>query len=287
MRYNEPPTKANLWLGQSSIMFNRAGKVGLTLVLALWLAGAALAQRGRDEGDDELKMGQQVYEELLQKGEIISASPLYDTLTPITQAIIKVVQPQYPYPFKFYLVHEKQPNAFAAPGGNVYVTDSLMYFVKNTEELAGTLCHETSHTLHHDAVNLMKQDQEVRRRALAAEVIMERRGREMRGLPILAKLRTLSYSREAESNADLTGSDTCAAAGYNPWGLVWLLQDFEDRGAQERPQMLSDHPSDQNRITALKQHFAQNPETFAHFNSDPHAATALAVPKNASETFLP
>jgi Peptidase family M48 len=57
----------------------------------------------------------------------------------------------YNHPFKFYLVHETHPNAFATPGGNIYVVDSLLYyFVKNTEQLAGTLCHEVSHTIHHD-----------------------------------------------------------------------------------------------------------------------------------------
>ena len=59
-------------------------------------------------------------------------------MAPIAAAITKVVQPKYPYPIHFYIVHEAQPNAFAAPGGNIYVVDSMFYFVHNTEELAGT-----------------------------------------------------------------------------------------------------------------------------------------------------
>ena len=74
-------------------------------------------------------------------------------------------------PFKFYLVHEQQPNAFATPGGNVYVTDSLMYFVKNTEQLAGTLCHEVSHTIHHDSMNLIEKERQVERREIGAAVL--------------------------------------------------------------------------------------------------------------------
>lgn len=50
----------------------------------------------------------------------MESSPLYDQLRPIADAISRVAQPQYNHPFKFYLVHETQPNAFAAPGGNVY-----------------------------------------------------------------------------------------------------------------------------------------------------------------------
>ena len=254
----------------------------LLLVLA---SICAKAQRGMDDADLEVKMGEQVYRELEAKGEILHESKLYETLNPIAAAIKNVVQPKYDHPFKFYLVHEKQPNAFAAPGGNVYVTDSLMYFVKNTEQLAGTICHETSHTLHHDAVNLMKQDEQIKRRAMAAEIIMERRGMEPMAVPVVAKLRTLGYSREAESRADLTGSDTCAASGYNPWGLVWLLQEFEDNEPQQKPQLLSDHPNDVNRIAALKQHFAENPATFGMFNADPKSATALS-PKPPETQFF-
>jgi predicted Zn-dependent protease len=89
---------------------------------------------------------------LKAKGEIIESSPLYDVLLPVIEPIMKTAQPRYNHPFKVYLVHETQPNAFATPGGNIYVVDSLLYFVKNKEQLAGTLCHEVSHTIHHDSM---------------------------------------------------------------------------------------------------------------------------------------
>src|SRR3984885_2370263 len=111
-------------------------------------------QQGQDE---EVQMGQEVFNQLKAKGEIIESSPLYEQLRPISDAIAKAAQPQYEHPFKFYLVHEAQPNAFATPGGNVYVVDSLLYFVKNKEQLAGTLCHEVSHTIHRDSIALMKK----------------------------------------------------------------------------------------------------------------------------------
>ena len=79
--------------------------------------------------DQETELGQEVYNELRDKGEIVESSPLYATLKPIADSISRVAQSRYPHPFKFYLVHERQPNAFATPGGNVYVVDSLLYFV--------------------------------------------------------------------------------------------------------------------------------------------------------------
>ena len=236
--------------------------------------------------DDEVQLGQEVFDELKAKGEIIEASPLYDQLRPVADAITRAAQPRYNHPFRFYLVHEAQPNAFATPGGNVYVVDSLLYFVKNREQLAGTLCHEVSHTIHHDSVTLMQKRQGIEKREIGAAVLTGPSRAHLLAIALIGKLHSLGYSRDVESRADLTGSDVCAQAGSNPWGLVWLFQDFERANPREVPQLLSDHPDDQNRVAALKEHFHRDPIAFAHFNSDPKSATPMVVPRNASETFL-
>jgi predicted Zn-dependent protease len=242
-------------------------------------------QQGLNQ-DEEVQMGQEVFNELKAKGEIIESSPLYDQLKPIADAITQAAQPRYNHPFKFYLVHETQPNAFATPGGNVYVVDSLLYFVKNKEQLAGTLCHEVSHTIHHDTMELMEKQEKIKRREIGAAVLMGPTRAHILAILLLGKLHSLGYSREAESRADLTGSDVCAQTGSNPWGLVWLFQDFQSANPNEIPQLLSDHPDDQNRINALEHHFRQNPTVFAKFSPDPKSATPFVVPKNVPEVFL-
>jgi predicted Zn-dependent protease len=236
--------------------------------------------------DEEVQMGQQVFDDLKAKGEIIESSPLYDTLRPIADAITRAAQPQYNHPFKFYLVHETQPNAFATPGGNVYVVDSLLYFVKNTEELSGTLCHEVSHTIHHDTVRLMEEQEKIVERTIGIAVLLGPTRAQMLAILLAGKLHSLHYSRDAESRADLTGSDICAATGYNPWGLVWLFQDFQNADTAQVPQLLSDHPGNENRVKALEKHFRENSAVFGKFNSDSKSATPISVPKNAPEVFL-
>ena len=259
------------------------------------VAIACLAPFGSAEGrpaaeqqneDAELQVGQQVFNELKAKGEIIESSPLYDQLRPIADAITRAAQPQYNHPFKFYLVHETQPNAFATPGGNVYVVDSLLYFVKNTEQLAGTLCHEVSHTIHHDSMTLMEKQEQIRKREVGAAVLLGPTRAHILAIALLGKLHSLSYSREVESRADLTGSDVCAATGDNPWGLVWLFQDFDNAKMGQVPQLLSDHPGNQNRVDALEQHFRKNPSVFGKFSPDPQSAAPFVVPKNVPEVFL-
>jgi beta-barrel assembly-enhancing protease len=245
----------------------------------------ASAQPAADQ-DEELQMGQEIFNELKTKGEIIESSPLYDQLRPITDAIARAAQPRYNHPFKFYLVHETQPNAFATPGGNVYVVDSLLYFVKNKEELAGTLCHEVAHTIHHDSVELMEKRQKIKEREIGAAILLGPTRAHILAIALIGQLHSLGYSRDVEARADLTGSDVCAQTGYNPWGLVWLLQDFKNANPNQIPQLLSDHPDDQNRINALNRHFRENSSVFGKFSSDPKSATPIAVPKNAQEVFV-
>src|SRR5262245_10340822 len=236
--------------------------------------------------DDEQQIGQQVFTELKSKGEIIASSPLYDQLAPIAAAITRAAQPRYNHPFKFYLVHEQQPNAFATAGGNVYVTDSLMYFVKNTEQLAGTLCHEVSHTIHRDTMTLIEKERKIERREIGAAVVLGPTRAHLLAIALLGKLRSLGYSRDVESAADVTGSDICAARRYNPWGLVWLFRDFDSADAAQVPQLLSDHPSNANRVEALERHFHENPSVFGSFSADARNATVFTVPKNASMVFM-
>jgi len=150
----------------------RTWVIGVGLAAIMTIAAGPSPRAANDSPDDEQQIGQQVFDELKSKGEIIASSPLYDALTPIATALIRTAQPRYIHPFKFYLVHEAQPNAFSVPGGNVYVTDSLLYFVRNSEQLAGTLGHEVSHTIHHDSMKLIEKERQIARRELGAAILL-------------------------------------------------------------------------------------------------------------------
>ncbi len=259
----------------------------LLMVSTLCLAQAPLPEPVTDQ---ETELGLAVYNELKNKVEIIESSPLYESLKPVTEAISRVAQSRYNHPFKFFLVHEAQPNAFATPGGNVYVVDSLLYFVKDTEQLAGTLCHEVSHTIHRDAVHRINETEKIVAGNIAAQVgaaiLLGPSVAQAIAIAMIGDLQSKAYSRDEESAADVTGSDICAEAGYNPWGLVWLFQAFQNADPKQIPQLLSDHPANGTRIKTLEQHFRDNPAVFAKFDPDPKSATPFSVPKDAPEQFL-
>ena len=244
----------------------------MTALLAALAVAPALAET------QEQQIGQQVYAQLKQKGEIIPRpNAMYAILDPIATRIASVADPQYDYPFHFILVHEKQPNAFAVPGGNVYVTDSLINFVQNKEELAGVLCHETSHDIHHDVVNNMQKDQTTGTiiGILGAITGLDKSGFGQLGENLAYTLQTNNFSRTVEHNADAKGAITCAQAGFNPWGMVWLFQNFEKANTGGSMEALSDHPTDDHRIEDLRREFAANPRLFGRFPSDIASATPL------------
>ncbi len=261
----------------------RIAALTMTALLSAVVIAPALAA-----SDQEQQIGQQVYQQLAQKGEIIARpNAMYSILDPIAQRIKTVADPQYDYPFNFVLVHEKQPNAFAVPGGNVYVTDSLINFVQNKEELAGVLCHETSHDIHHDVVNNMAKDQTTGTiiGIVGALTGLNRSGIGQFGESLAYSLQTSHFSREVEHSADAKGAVTCAQAGFNPWGMVWLFQNFEKANTGGAMEALSDHPTDQHRIDDLRREFASSPSLFGRFSSN--IATATPVKSTATGYVAP
>jgi len=262
----------------------RALTVPLVLAASLFLTAQAPAPE--PVTDQETELGDAVYKELKGKTEIIAKSPLYDSLKPLTMTITQVAQPRYVHPFKFYLVHDHRPNAFSVPGGAVYVTDALLYFVKNTEELAAVLCHEVSHTIHHDSMNRIKEMEKAYGVAIGTTILLGPTLANVIAAKIITDLYGNAYSREVETAADLSGSDTCAAGGYNPYGMIWLMQDFKEANPKEVPQLLADHPSYESRIQALQSHFREKPGVFSRFGSDRGLATPFSVPEDAPVVFL-
>ncbi|MBC5801353.1 MAG: M48 family metalloprotease [Candidatus Eremiobacteraeota bacterium] len=257
--------------------------LGALLATGSVLPTAAAAQSMRDT---EAQIGAQVYAQLKQKGEIISraSDPSgYALLDPIAARIAQVADPQYDFPFHFILVNEAQPNAFAVPGGNVYVTNALLKFVQNKEELAGVLCHETSHDIHHDVIN---ENAKAQRTGAIIGILGAITGLSNSGLGQIGESFaygsfTNGFSRTVEANADQKGAITCAQAGFNPWGMVWLFQNFEKADTGGRMEFLSDHPSDQHRISLLENEFRSDPSLFGRFSSNIASATPLNAPSTA------
>lgn len=212
----------------------------------------------QQEGSWETQVGQREYAQYQQRGEIVpQQSPLYGVLDPIGNSIAAVAGKEYYAPFHFILLNERVPNAMSMPDGNVYVTTAMLSFLKNRDQLAGVLCHEINHDIHHD---------------------MYRAYQISPNAPPPA-----DFTRAAESNADRAGAYTCAQAGFNPWGMVWNFREHEGMAGPQTGNAGGDHPSDAQRLADLVTLLQGDPATFGKFRDDVAASTALALPAQTSQ----
>jgi Zn-dependent protease with chaperone function len=200
--------------------------------------------------------------------EINKQMPLLPDSSPVTQYVQRLGRklaaqlPENPYQFSFHVVQEKDINAFALPGGPVYVNLGTIEAADNEAQLAGVLAHEISHVyMRHSTKQASKQ--------VLAQVPLAVVGGMLGGglMGQLAQLGIgfgvgsifLKYSRDAESQADDVGARIMYKAGYNPVEMANFFEKLEQKGGQRGPQFLSDHPNPGNREAAIRKEIATFP----------------------------
>lgn len=163
-----------------------------------------------------------------------------------------------PYPFEFHLLRDPQTvNAFALPGGQVFITAALLSRLNSEAQLAGVLGHEVGHVIgRHGAEHLAKQ-QLGSALVNAVGIAASDRPENSRQAAILAQavnqMVNLKYGRDDELESDLLGFQFMTEAGYNPIGIVELLKILNSAraSAKEQPEFMSTHPNPANRIEQL------------------------------------
>ena len=163
-----------------------------------------------------------------------------------------------PYPFEFHLLRDPQTvNAFALPGGQVFITAALMSRLNSEAQLAGVLGHEVGHVIgRHGAEHLAKQ-QLGSALVNAVGIAASDDPGNARQAAILAQavnqMVNLKYGREDELESDRLGFQFMTEAGYNPKGIVELMEILNSArgGAGEQPEFFSTHPNPANRVEKL------------------------------------
>ena len=154
--------------------------------------------------------------------------------------------------YHFAALQDKSVNAFALPGGYIFVTKGMLENLRSEAQLAALLAHETVHVVARDISNAMSN--EIGISLLLSAVTSDSTSSGVLTAADLAKqIVGLKYSRKDERVADLGGLDYLAAAGYNPYAMVETMQMLESRNKQRPVEFLSTHPSPKNRIEYLTQ----------------------------------
>jgi len=239
----------------------------LTVLLALSISTPALLQ-GRVTPTHGFDMFSS--QEELQAGQQAQASVRKQLpLLPDSDPIVKYVQrlgaqlaahaPGEKWPYSFHVVNQKEINAFALPGGPVYVNLGTIQAADNEAELAGVMAHEISHVVQrHGTRQATKQ--------MAAQLPLAILGGLMgRGALSQAAQLGISFgvgsyflknSRQAEREADLLGTDIMYDSGFDPHAMAQFFTKIQQQGGSRAPQFLSDHPDPGNRVQYVSREVA-------------------------------
>jgi predicted Zn-dependent protease len=166
--------------------------------------------------------------------------------------------PGYPFPYSFKVVNEKSVNAFALPGGPIYVHTGLIATASESE-LAAVMGHEISHVvMRHSARQASRQMKAqiplaILGAALGAGVGGMAGSLAQMGMSFTAGSVFMKYSRDAETEADMVGAQIMYDAGYNPQAAVsFFLKLKEQGGSKSGPSFLASHPDPGNRAKNIQ-----------------------------------
>src|SRR3954451_2822871 len=154
------------------------------------------------------------------------------------------------WPFTFHVIAQKDVNAFALPGGPMFVNVGTIVSADNEAELAGVMAHEMSHVrLRHGTVNASKGGMLEALGQIAGGVLGNGAAGSLAqlGAQIGVGSVLLKFSRGYEKEADLLGTDLMYDTGYNPQAMADFFKKLDSTGGPGGPQFLSDHPNPGNR----------------------------------------
>jgi Zn-dependent protease with chaperone function len=238
----------------------------LTVLLALCLPLSAQLKQFKPaffnlfSPQQDIELGKEAATEVEKTQPVVHNEELTGYLTRIGTRLAKSKRAG-DFPFSFHVINDKTINAFALPGGPIFVHSGLLAAVDNETQLAGVLAHEMSHVaLRHGTNQASKANVLQLGAALATSALGDSGSVWSRlgeiGIGLGAQSVLLKYSRDAETQADLNGAQIMHDAGYDPVQMAVFFQKLEAQGQKDNSLManfLSDHPSPGNRVQYVEQ----------------------------------
>lgn len=235
--------------------------------------------------NDDVKAGQQAAAEVERQMPILRDQVATDYLRTIGDRLVAAIPQEFQHPefrYQFKIVDVRDINAFALPGGYMYVNRGLIDVAHNEGELAGVMAHELSHVaLRHGTAQATKSQSLGAQLpniggAILGSIIGGGIGQVVGGgIQTIGQISFLRFSREYETEADLLGSQIMARAGYDPRDLANMFKTLQQQsGSNSGPQFLSDHPNPANRFARIEQERASLQQAGLLRNSNSYNNTA-------------
>lgn len=213
----------------------------------------------------DIDLGREASAEIVKQKPLVNDARLDAYVTRIGHILMKSPHAGK-WPYEFHVINDKNVNAFALPGGFVYVNTGSIDACENEAQLAGVIAHEMSH------VNLRHGTHQITRAApveLASMLAGAIFGRGMlgqlarAGIGLTAGSVLMRFSRAAEAEADYNGVEIMADVGYNPLELAHFFEKLESKGGGSNSRLaefLSDHPNPGNRVKAIGEEVRDVPQ---------------------------
>ena len=209
---------------------------------------------------DDIQLGRQAAQEVEQKMPVLRDGDVSNYVSRVGERLAASVPSQFQHPgfdYYFRVVNARDINAFALPGGPMYLNRGMIEAARNEGEMAGVMAHEISHVaLRHGTAQASK----AQKYGLLAGILGI--GGAILGGPAGAAAQVasqgvgvyfLKFSREYETEADILGAQIMARAGYDPMDLANMFQTIQQRGGGSSGGFLSSHPSPANRYARIQQ----------------------------------
>lgn len=213
--------------------------------------------------EQEIAMGLQSAPQMIRQmgGEIDPRSPEAQRVQRIGSKVVNgTLAKSTPYRFQFHLLADNQTiNAFALPGGQIFITQALLRLLKSEDQIAGVLGHEIGHVVgRHSNEQMASTD---RNSGLAQAIgVMFSDGHSngsMQVAQMLGNLVNMKYSRSDETEADTLGVRFLIEVGYDPEAMIGVMQILKQHSGGGQPQIMSTHPDPGNRIEHIRAEIAK------------------------------
>lgn len=249
--------------------------IGLRLIIALVIAGISLmgylGSRSKNEitgetqyvdlsPEEEIAMGLQAAPSMAQQhGGLHPDEQLRQAVSAVGQTIVaKSLASKSPYRYNFHLLADTQTvNAFALPGGQIFITAALLAKLDTEGQLAGVLGHEVGHVVaRHSAEHLAKQKLTQGVTGAIGTAAGSMQTAQM--AQAIAQMINLKYGRDDELESDKLGVKFMVDAGYDPRSLIQVMAILaEASGGARQPEFMSSHPDPGNRAERIQQAIAE------------------------------
>lgn len=213
-------------------------------------------QHVRLSPQEEVALGRQLAPQMAAQFGGATKGPAADRVRQVGERIItRSSAANTPYKYSFYLLADpKTVNAFALPGGQIFITQALLGLLKSENELAAVLGHEIGHVLaRHSAEHLAKQ--QLTQHLVGAVAIGSGTYETAQLAQLAGSLVNMKHGRDDELESDALGLGLVREAGYDPRAMIAVMQALEKAsGGSRQPEFASTHPSPGNRIERIKEH---------------------------------